>query len=203
MNKSPASAQAAINPLAQLDADREAARERSDPWAALCAVATVTPTGEAEIRTLVLRHLNHHLALFFSATSPKWQDIKSTESIALLIYLPSIQVQYRVRSHWQAIPAELVHEHWQLRPSIPRQLDWFYQTQPQSSPIEDDELAALIAEGDAPTQAPASAMGIYLYPFDIERLQLSSDIHARHHYQRSGDAPGALDAMWHKQTLIP
>lgn len=190
------------SPLTQLAADRTAAREQCDPWAALCAVATVTAAGQAEIRTLVLRDLEDRLALFFSATSPKWQQLRATKSVAIMIYLPSLQLQYRVRSHWAIIPPEIVHTHWQLRPSIPQRLDWLYDAQAQSTPIDSDDLANLL-EAEPPTQAPPGAMGIWLDPYTVERLQLSTGIHERHLYKLTGKTDNSDTPTWLRQTLIP
>ena len=193
----------ASDPLEQLSADRQAAREQSDPWAALCVVGTLKTGLEAservELRTLVLRDLEGKLALFFSATSPKWRQLEATESVALLVYLPSLEVQYRLQANWQPIPAATVHKHWQLRPDIPKRLDWLYELHPQSTALERTKLTAALADDtrdEPPSTAPAGAMGIVIEPFEVERLQLSKGIHERYLFTR-------LASSWTQQSLVP
>ena len=195
------------NPIEQLARDRRAAGEQTDPWAALCVVGTIdatkAPAGRADLRTLVLRDLDGQLALFFSATSPKWQQLKSSDTIALLIYLPSLQVQYRLQATWEPIPAATVHHHWQMRPKIPKQLDWLYETHPQSTALSAAELTALLtsdSQSETPTAAPAAAMGIFVEPFEIDRLQLTTGIHSRHLFTRSSSANSSV---WAEQNLVP
>jgi len=195
------------NPIAQLARDRGAAREQADPWAALCVVGTVdarqAPNARADLRTLVLRDLEGQLALFFSATSPKWQQLKSSNTIALLIYLPSLQLQYRLQATWKPIPAATVHHHWQMRPQIPKQLDWLYETHPQSTALPTAELVALLAsdsQTEPPAAAPAAAMGIFVDPFEIDRLQLTTGVHERHLFTRSSRAN---NPAWVEQSLVP
>lgn len=191
------------DPLKQLLIDRQAARERSDPWAALCVVGTVQTvpdaTDRAELRTLVLRDLEGELALFFSATSPKWQQLNEKDTVALLVYLPSLEVQYRLQASWTPIPTATVHKHWQLRPNIPKRLDWLYEAHPQSTALERTKLTAALTDDDQenpPATAPAAAMGIVLQPLEIERLQLSAGIHERYLFTRA-------DEQWTQQSLVP
>jgi len=186
------------DPLATLAADRQAAREQGDGWAALCMLATVNARGEAEQRTLVLRDLDDQLALFFSATAPKWQELKNQQICSVAIYLPTTQVQYRLRAQWEPIAPELVRNSWTLRPDIPKKLDWLYQIHPQSSPVERSELVDQLT-GDLPTPdaAPDTAMGIYLNPINVERLELSAGVHQRERWERG------TDGDWQRFDLVP
>lgn len=187
----------APDPIALLAADRAAARDQQDGWAAVCALGTVNSEGDAEQRTLVLRDTHERLSLFFSATSPKWQELQSRPSANLLIYLPSTQVQYRLRVHWERIDDNVVRNSWQLRPNMPKKLDWFYQTHAQSTVVSRDHLEASLAESEpTPEAAPDTAIGVYLNPIRIERLELSSGVHQRDLFELTG-------TEWHHTTLVP
>lgn len=185
-------------PLERLAADRQAARELGDGWAALCMLGTVNARGEVQQRTLVLRNLEDQLALFFSATAPKWEELKWSPTCSIGIYLPTTQVQYRLQATWAQIDSELVRNSWALRPDIPKKLDWLYQTNPQSSPLARAELEAALDDGTpTPEAAPDTAMGIYLQPTRIERLELSSGVHQRESFER--DSTG----VWQRVDLVP
>lgn len=188
----------APEPLQRLAADRAAAREQGDGWAALCTLATVTSAGDAEQRTLVLRDMDERLALFFSATAPKWQQLQTRPTCSVAIYLPTTQVQYRLRAKWERIDPALVRSSWLLRPDMPKKLDWLYQIHPQSSPIVRTDLVAQLAtELPTPEAAPGTAMGVYLNPLKVERLELSAGVHQRECWElgEAGD--------WAREDLVP
>ncbi len=189
-----------MNPLEAFFEDRQRARDAGDPMAALCSVANMDSDGNAQLRTLVLRDMEERLAVFVNATSPKWSQLHS--GFAVLTYWPSVQIQYRMQVRPEAIPAELVHESWQLRPDAPKRMDWFYQTTtPQSTPVESrDELLAQVGSLELPDPlvAPGNARGLYLDIQTIERLDLTQEngIHARtYSYLNDGE--------WHTRTLVP
>ena len=185
------------DPIARLAADRARAREKADGWASVCALGTVNNDGDAEQRTLVLRETHARMSLFFSATSPKWQELQNRPTASVFIYLPSTQVQYRLRVQWQRIDDSLVRDSWQLRPDMPKKLDWFYQSHPQSSAVQRDQLeASLTGHEPTPATAPDTAIGVYLDPVRIERLELSSGVHQRDLFELS-------DGAWHHSTLVP
>jgi pyridoxamine 5'-phosphate oxidase len=191
-----------VSPLALLAADRSQARELADPCASVCTLATVDAAGHPQARTVILRELEGRLAIFLNETSPKWQQLEQTESFAVVIWLPSVNVQYRLQCHARPVAKPHVHESWQLRPEAPKRMDWFYtRIQPQSMPIDSREalvtqLAALQLRD--PLVAPRTSAGIYLEPFRIERLNLamSDGIHDRRSYQRRADG-------WHETVLVP
>jgi len=185
------------DPVAWLAADRAAAREENDGWASVCALGTVNTDGDAEQRTLVLRETHNQLSLFFSATSPKWYELRKRPTAGLFIYMPSIQVQYRLRVKWQRIDDHVVRDSWQLRPDIPKKLDWLYQNHPQSSAVDRAMLeAGLAADQPTPAAAPASAIGVYLQPLRIERLELSGGIHERDLFELK-------DNRWQHSHRVP
>ena len=193
----PSSSPSRVDPIEQLATDRAAAHEQKDAWAALCTLGTVNAEGDAELRTLVLRELDGQLALFFSAHSPKWAQMKVRPTCSVQLYLPSIQVQYRVRARWTLIDPDLVHTSWVMRPDIPKKLDWLYEQQPQSTAIDREELLQKLApESPVPAAAPNGSMGVYLEPERIERLQLSSGVHERECWQLASGA-------WRHEHMIP
>lgn len=190
------------DPLRLLAEDRAKAREVGDPCADLCTLATVDSAGQPQARTVVLRELDGRLALFLNETSPKWQQIEQTPTVAVLVLLTSLQRQYRLQCTTRPVDKRLVHESWQLRPDTPKRLDWFYtRVQPQSSALED--RSALLAGLEAlrlrePLTAPRTAAGLYLEPNWIERLDLAVDdgVHDRRGYRREPTG-------WREVTLVP
>ncbi len=185
------------SPLDLIAADRQEARESGDPWAALCCLGTVDPQGDAQLRTLVLRDIDDRLALFFSGTSPKWRELSARERLTLMFYLPSVQVQYRLRANFSELPTALLRASWLLRPDLPKKLDWLYQEFPQSSTIERSLLEDMLAEHrPTPTAAPTTAKGIFIEPYEVERLQLSTGVHRRERFT-------LIDGTWQAQHLTP
>ncbi len=203
-----------MNPLGRLGEDRRQAREKRDPWADLCIVSTVTADGEPSARVLVVRELDPAtrrppasklespaLGIFVNASSPKVDDFSNSTSIAVLIYLPSVMVQYRLRCTLAPIEPAIVREAWQMRPETPKRMDWVYETHPQSSEIASREalIEAVASQArEEPLLAPESAVGYVFEPFEIERLDLSDGDapHDRRRYEtRDGD--------WVETVLVP
>ena len=190
-----------MNPLARLAEERATARGRNDPWANLCTVASVNAAGEPEARVLVLRDLHGKLAIFCNASSPKLEDFRRTETVSVVVYLPTLSIQYRLRSTLEAVPTQAVHDSWKLRPDSPKRLDWLYEKHPQSTPIHSrdallDALEALALP--EPLVAPESALGFYLRLLEVERLDLDmgDGVHDRRRYRLRGDA-------WVESVLVP
>jgi pyridoxamine 5'-phosphate oxidase len=193
---------AQTDPLDWLRADRDRAAEARDPCASLCTVASVDANGHPRARTLVLREIEGRFAVFTNRTSPKWSQLEQGISIAVVVWLPSLQLQYRLQCSTSAVPAALVHASWQLRPPAPKRLDWYYtQHRPQGAPVAD--RAALVdgLERTAlpdPLVAPATAGGLFVEPFAVDRLDLAQPvgIHDRRHFERR-------DAGWFETVLVP
>lgn len=192
----------AANPLTLLHGDRARARELQDPCANVCTLASVDAAGHPQARTLVLRDLDGRLAVFGNETSPKWQEMTHSASLAVVLWLPTLQVQYRLQCDTRPVPKQQVHQSWQLRPEAPKRLDWFYtRVQAQSTAARSRE--ALI-EGvrslklREPLVAPRTAAGVFLEPMAVERLDLNTPegIHERvlFRYQPGG---------WQVVTLVP
>lgn len=191
-----------FDPLDALIEDRGRAQERRDPCASVCTLATVDADGHPHARTVVLRELEGRLAVFGNETSPKWQQIRDSVSLAVVVWLPSLEVQYRLRCTTLPVPKPLLHRSWHLRPDVPKRLDWFYtRVQPQSSTIDDresllDGLNSLQLR--EPLVAPRTAAGVYLEPDSVERLDLAMDdgVHDRRVFRRHAGG-------WREITLVP
>ena len=189
------------DPMALLAADRHRARELADPWASLCALATVAASGAPAVRVLVLRELAERLGVFVNGTSPKVAEFGNAQTVAALIYLPSLGIQYRLQCTLEAIEPALVRDAWQQRPAMPKRMDWFYEAHPQSSAFE-SRAALLDAVGrhplPAPLTAPESALGFALVPCEVERLELAEggNLHDRRRYALQGEA-------WVENALVP
>lgn len=191
-----------IDPLTLLANDRQRARERRDPCANLCTLASVDAAGHPQARTVVLRDVADRLAIFGNSTSPKWRQLETSATLAVVVWLPTLEVQYRMQCRTRPVAKALVHESWQFRPEVPKRLDWYYtRVQPQSSVIGDrqtltDGLSGLTLR--EPLTAPRTAAGFYLEPELVERLELgmADGIHARQGFRRQ---PGG----WRTFTLVP
>lgn len=191
------------DPLVLLANDRSKARAANDPWAALCVLATVDALGEAQARVVILRDLEARLAVFINGTSPKQAETRFAARQAVLIYLASLGVQYRLTVAFEPVPREIVRHSWLDRPRIPKVMDWLYERiRPQSSAVPSREylserFADLDAELPTSVEAPQHALGYYLNVERVERLELASDrIHSRRRFERNG-------ASWTMTELVP
>ena len=189
-----------MDPWARFHSDRQRAFAANDAMAPLCTTANVDATGNAQLRTLVLRDVDGQLALFINATSPKWPHLQT--QVSLLTYWPTVNLQYRLQCHTTEVAPEIVAASWQLRPPAPKQMDWFYtQHLAQSSEIESRQvLLEQVAAQQLPDplQAPSSARGLLLQPFVIERLDLNQDngIHDRRFNRLQ-------NGSWTEKVLVP
>lgn len=179
--------------------EQDAARQAGDPNASLIVLATVSPAGQPEARTLVLRWVEHEPALFVNRTSPKWQSIEAEPRVALLAYWPSLEIQYRIDGQVEPLADAVVHGSWRARPAIPRQLDQLYESfVPQSGVLADPAVLEMRLEDTSPdpAQVPAAASGLLLRPERIERLKLQSNApHERSQAHVSSD--------WAEEYLMP
>ncbi len=191
-----------MDPLAQLARDRAEARRLEDPCANLCTVASVDASGNPQARTLVLRDLNERLAIFANETSPKWREFSLNVQISVVVWLPLLNLQYRLVCGTESVPKPIVHDSWHQRPEQPKRLDWFYTRHlAQSSRLPDREtLLERLARIDLPEPLtpPQTAAGLYLLPSIVERLDLnqSNGVHDRRHFELS-------DGGWVQSVLVP
>ena len=163
----------------------------------LCVLATVG-ADHPEARTLVLRDVADRLGLFFNGGSPKASEIHRSDAVSVLVYLPSLSLQYRLHTTLAAIPATIVHANWQYRPDVPKKMDWLYEQHAQSSVIASGQTLVSRLPTAVPENAPASAIGFYLLPLTVERLDIGQDngMHDRRRYTLRGD-------VWREQILVP
>ena len=193
-------------PIARFHEDRARARAERDPCAELCALATVNDEGAPDVRTLVLRDIEDseapdeapRLAVFINDSSPKWAAMGRVSALA---YFPTLKVQYRLSCATAPVSETLVHSRWQDRPEAPKKMDWYYAQRPQSSPVP--SRSQLIEEvGNLalpePLVAPPSARGLFLDPFEIERLDLNQPegIHDRRRWHQPATG-------WEETVLVP
>jgi pyridoxine/pyridoxamine 5'-phosphate oxidase len=108
----------AADPLGLLLRDRQTAREREDPCANLCTLANVDGDGLPQARTLVLREIERRLAVFVNATSPKFPFLDDA-TVSVVVWLPSISIQYRLACATTLVEPAVVAQSWQLRPDPP------------------------------------------------------------------------------------
>lgn len=187
--------------LERFRSDRQRALDAKDPMAALLALATVAADGAPEVRTLVLREVEGQLALFLNQSSPKWRALQEQGRLQFMTYWPSSQLQYRFDCQFSLIDKTLVDDSWRLRPESPRRLDHVYENgATQSSAVADrSQLLERAASVDPEhlTTPPTGAIGLYLEPTRIERLDLNMDgaPHARQRYR--------AEHQWAPETLIP
>lgn len=193
---------ASVNPVEQLRAERARARQNEDPCASLCTVASVDVDGFPQARTLVLREVDEQLAIFGNRTSPKWQQMPAGTAVAVVVWLPSLSIQYRLRCTTRPVATHIVHESWKLRPMTPKKLDWLYtHHQPQGTRVNDRATLIGVLENldlPDPLVAPDTAAGLFLDPQTLERLDLDQPdgIHDRRHFERT-------DQGWLESVLVP
>lgn len=184
-----------------MKADRDCARERRDPCANLCTLANVDDDGLPQVRTLVLRDLDEGLAVFVNATSPKFRALEEGP-VGVVIWLPTLNLQYRLAAETEQVPTELVADSWGLRPEPPKRMDWLYtRIQAQSTPVASREVLLEMLERlnlVEPLTAPETACGLYLKPTLVDRLDLGQEngVHDRRRYTLGN--PG-----WYEEVLIP
>ena len=187
------------NPIQLIHEDREHAREEGDPLVDRCFLATVRKDGEPAVRTLVLRDVDSRYAVFFNATSPKFEQIRESRTVEVLLWYPSILIQYRLRCVLKPIPSGMVHDQWQNKPAITRRVDLAYAVHAQSSRIPDRKhLQELVSDQFATQVAPDSVIGFFLEIREIDRLNLATEegLHHREKYVSSSEG-------WERQTLMP
>lgn len=188
------------DPLTLLSHDRSEARRVNDPLVDRCVLGTVDREGQAALRTLVLREIEGRLALFYNRTSSKHVELMNGgQRGSLLVFLPSIGVQYRIESRFEAIPRLVLEEHWQLKPDAAKRMDSIYERHPQSTVIDDfASFETLFAATVPPRKSPRNGYGVFVVPAVVERLELRPDphMHDRKIYRREAND-------WRVQQLVP
>lgn len=195
------------NPIETFADNWKEAKLLRDANAPFCSLATVSSTGQASIRTLVLREVTEDsFVLFISNTSPKWDQLEHSKQFELLVFWPSLMQQYRIRGEYSELSARTMASHWAKKPYDSKILDHYYiGVQPQSSLI--DSRDALISGIDSlkkryPSSKdvpfPESAKGVSIKATYIETWHSSAvdRLHERHLYLLS-------EGQWVQQVLVP
>ncbi len=196
-----------MNPIAQIIADRDAARNSSDPNADVCFLATIEANGQARVRTLVLREIvGNRFGVYMNRTSPKWDQLKTNGAYELLLFYPTRQRQYRLSGTVSGIDHDVIKRNWQSRPAGSKYMDYYYhEVMPQSSAITSRQdllkgISELKKKYPDPDEmlAPDTATGLALVATHIDQLDLSNPdrIHDRREYDLEGED-------WREQILIP
>ncbi|MCZ6503881.1 MAG: pyridoxamine 5'-phosphate oxidase family protein [Gammaproteobacteria bacterium] len=195
-----------MNPVQNIQSDRNQARRLKDSNADVCFLALADANGKASVRTLVLRDINdNRFTLFINKTSPKWQAFTDGTGHELLIWYASVQRQYRISGSIQELEAGIVKSNWLRRPTGSKYLDYVYEELGNQSSIIDsrdiltDKINQLKKDLDAQSmQSPPMVAGIELIADRIDVLDLNNQdrIHDRRLYTYDG-------GTWTSRVLIP
>jgi len=187
-------------PVELFKLDQQTARNQKDPYSSLCVISTISKEKQPQSRTLVLREVEGSLAIFINKSSPKWEELNN--GVALQTYWASTQIQYRMSVSTKPIDKEIINQSWQLRPEIPKKMDWIYENGfPQSSEVTSlDQIrteTGKITEIENLT-ATENATGLILTPQKIERLSLDTPdgIHDRKLFIHTKE-------RWSESQLMP
>ena len=172
-----------------------------------CSLATVSPQGQASIRTLVLRDVTEDsFIVFINSTSLKWVDLQHSMRFELLVFWPMLMQQYRVRGEYSEVSEDLMKLHWAKKPYETKIIDHYYREyQSQSSPLESRKLLRSGIDElknryplDKEIPFPGNAKGISIKASYVEVWHgCDSDrLHQRQLYLFSGNG-------WEKKELVP
>lgn len=195
------------NPIEIFKENWAKVKSLDDANAPFCSLATVSATGQASIRTLVLREVTENsFIIFINDTSAKWQELLHSKQFELLVFWPSLMQQYRIRGEYGEVPVDAMKEHWARKPYDAKIIDHFYADHhPQSSEAESREaMLERISEikqrypkaTDIPF--PKNAKGVTIRASSIE-VWHGSDADRLHHrnlYLLSDD-------LWQRHILVP
>lgn len=189
-----------VDPVALFQEDRNRARDAEDACVDRCVLGTQVHGQPVSMRVLVLRDIDDRLAVFYSSTSSKHIELASTKfKASLLVFFPTIGIQYRIRADLEQVAEDVVKSHWQLKPNAAKRMDSLYRRYPQGTVIADEEqFKTQFAAAVPPVQAPSHSVGYYIEPFEIERLELHDDpaMHDRNLFKRR-------NSRWEVHALVP
>ena len=187
------------DPLRQLAAWLEDARNAGEPMPEAMTIATVTADGMPAARMVILRGISPGLVFFTDATSDKGAELAANpRAAAVLHWLRPAHRQVRAAGPVEPAGQEAAREYWLTRPSATRHN---VAASHQSRVIPD--LAALRARvqdmqlSGADIPRPPRWGGFRVLPDRVEFWQESPDgLHDRIRYQRTGDG-------WTTERLSP
>ncbi len=157
------------------------------------------------MRTLVLRDLNPGWGLFFSDQSPKGLALRRDPRLALALWFPSLQRQWRLWGEARPLPEGLLDTHWPRKPRAAKLSDHVQSQLGQSQPVSGAALEAIQAAiterfasvDDEALPRPDHASGIRLSIYRMESLTLHRDApHARQRFDRA-------ETGWRETPLVP
>ena len=157
------------------------------------------------VRTLVLRDLEDGWGLFLSDASPKGQALARDHRLALALWFPSLQRQWRLWGSATSLADAVLDTHWPRKPRPAKVSDYVQTRLGQSTPVTATQLAetqaavaaewAAVADGDLPR--PAHASGVRLALKGMEQLTLHRDrAHERLAYRLGAEG-------WIETPLVP
>lgn len=192
--------------IEQIREDRARALEANDPTGQVCYLATVDADGSPSVRTLVLREVSERsVRLFINASSPKWQALSANSACQILLWYPSIQIQYRLSGAAAMASRADIENNWHRRPLRAKLLDYFYAARAaQSEPYRSSEDFDQAFESMAATLDPESltppieAIAVDIALHQIERLDLTQNEkpHRRARFRW-------IDEAWAEDFLVP
>jgi len=170
------------DPLAQLAAWLEDARDADEPMPEAMTIATATADGVPSARMVILRGLTRGVTFFTDTTSDKGVELAANpQAAAVLHWLRPVNRQVRVAGPVESVSASEADEYWRSRPPATRRNAIGSH---QSRVIED--LTDLHFPDDDLTR-PARWGGFLLLPDRVEFWQESPDgLHDRIRYRRAG-----------------
>jgi len=192
--------------LLQVQNDLERAKALDDPNHNVCYFALADRNGLPSVRTLVLRSISDSsLTLFSNKTSPKWEILTANPCCQILLWYPSIQIQYRLSGSCSALAQDSLENDWQRRPDKSKLLDYFYQSgHPQSGPIESrtvlthglKTLGKKMPVEELKMPASAGAFTVEIQQVDYLRLTQNEEPHFRERHTKK-------QTNWSTETLVP
>jgi pyridoxamine 5'-phosphate oxidase len=196
-----------MDPVAEIIAARQEARQRHDPHVDVCFLATVTAEGRPEVRAISLRDIDAKgFSLLLNTTSPKWQQLSASWQCCLHMLWSTVRRQYRVYGRIDPMEPERLRAYWERKGLGSRLLEHYYEAcQVQSQPIPSrahllqgiEALKQRYPDKDA-IPIPDTLRGVYLYPLEIDVWHGSPEdrLHDRRLCTRT-------EAGWSSCTLVP
>lgn len=195
------------DPIAEITAVREEARQQHDPHVDVCFLATVSSTGRPEVRAISLRDIDAKgFSLLLNVTSRKWQQLCTHGQCSLHILWSTVRRQYRIYGRIAAMEQDRLQQYWDRKGHGSRLLEHYYETfhaQSQPIPARDCLLQGIEAlkrrypHRDTVPLAE-TLRGVYLYPTEIDVWHGSPEdrLHHRRLFTRT-------DSGWSSCILVP
>ena len=102
-----------MDPVAEIIAAREEARQCQDPHVDVCFLATATAEGRPEVRAISLRDIDAKgFGLLLNVTSPKWQQLAAGGQCSLHMLWSTVRRQYRVYGRLEPMAPERLQQYW-------------------------------------------------------------------------------------------